>query len=159
MPKALELNGGGLDERADLGYRELPGEGHAGNAEVGEGRDCRSIVRVHLGRSVKPNVWHRLPDRREDPEVLHDDCIDARRPRVVYDLERVSHLAFEHEDVESEIDANARDVGEADVLGEGIEREVLGASPSVEAIDAEIDSVGAVVHRSPKRGRSPRGSE
>ncbi len=68
------------------------------------------------------DAWMRTSGRcrangREKPEVLHDDGVHARRPRLVHEREGIGHLIGQDQDVRSEVDAHAAKMRVAGRLG------------------------------------------
>lgn len=105
------------------------------------------------------HVRQRRPNRAKQPEVLNDDRVNTSGPCLVDDVERFRELVLQHHDVDSQVHTRSAEMREAARVAKGLEREVLGTSPGVQPIDAQIDGICAVCYRGSERFLPSRGCE
>ncbi|OQB92401.1 MAG: hypothetical protein BWX86_01839 [Verrucomicrobia bacterium ADurb.Bin122] len=132
------LDGGEVGEGVFAGEHdelraELAGKLHAGGA--GD---------RHLRGGVDREIGRERADEAGDADVLHDGGIDSGGDDGAQVALGVGEFVGEDEGVEGDVAAHAALVEERHEPGQVGEREVVGAHAGVEALEAEVDGIGAV---------------
>ena len=138
----------------DLLQRELAGEHNLLRVEhlvnqahaLGPGDShLRADVQLQLPAPLAAST----ADELRQPDVLHDDGIDARAVELVEVLLRLLPLIGKDEDVHRDAGPHAVAMQVGDEGGKVVAREVVRPHAGVEAIEAEVDRMSTVGHGGP----------
>jgi hypothetical protein len=114
---------------------EFAGEVHAGRAGHG-----------HLRGGVDREIRRQRTDEPADADVLHDGGVDAGGDDGLQVVGGRGDLVGKDQRVERDVTPHAAPVEEFHELRQVGDREVLGTHARVEALETEVDGVGAVLH-------------
>ena len=142
----LGLDGGVFCDVPDLLQAELAGQHGAGAAHLGGRLDARQIVDAHLRARVDRDVGQGAADHGRKAQILNENGV---RPLVGHESRRIQrglHLPVADQGVQRDIDLAAADAAVARGLAELLFGKVFRTAAGVEAAQAQIDRVRAVLH-------------
>jgi hypothetical protein len=113
----------------------------AGKLEAGGARDR------HLRGAVDGKIRRQRPDQARDAHVLHDGGVNPGGDDRAQVVLGVGELGGEDERVEGHIAAHAALVEKRHQRRQVGLRDVFGAHAGVEALESEVDRVGAILDR------------
>ena len=136
---------GGVDLR-DVGERIFAGEHDELRAELAGELHAGGAGDRHLRGAVDRKIRRERADQPADADVLHDGGVDAGGDDGAQVVLGVGgQFVGEDERVERHVAAHAAAVEKFHQRGQVGRREILRAHPGVEALEAEVDRVGAVL--------------
>ncbi len=139
----LQLHGGRAADRGDLVDRELAGEDHARRAELLRELDGRGVGARHLRGRVDRQPGGERAGEAGEAEVLHDDRVGGGLGAGVDRGLDERQLVVEDQGVQGDVAAHPVVVQRAQRGAERGGVEVPRAGAGVQALQAEVDGVGA----------------
>ena len=85
------------------------------------------------------------PDQSHQPEVLHDDRVDAGLGHLANSGLELGELVRKDQRVQRHVPTHATPMQQSHHFGQARALEVRGANPRIMALEAEVDRVGAVL--------------
>jgi len=142
----LELEVGGLGDLANLLEGELAGEDGAVEAVAREEVGPPGRGDVHLRGAVEPELGKVLLDDVHEAEVLDDEAVGPHPVQVLEELVHAVGLALLEDRVDGYVDLLRVLAAVLDGGLELAEGEVRAPHAGIEALQAEIDGVGALAY-------------
>jgi hypothetical protein len=136
----------GRTDGANVIERVLSREHDTSDAKLQHHPRARLIVDGRLRGSMNLELGIDRLNQPNEPEVLHDDGIDAAIDSLTEERERVDQLGRLDQDVEREVDAPLALVSDAASFGQLVERQLRAFVACVEPRGAEVDGIGSVGH-------------
>ena len=136
---------GGLDV-LDLGEGVFAGEHDEFGAEIAGEVYAGFVGDGHLSRAVDGKVGRESADEAADADVLHDGGIHAGGDDGAEIVGSVVEFVSENESVKGDVATHAATVQEGHEFGQVGDSEVVRPHTGVEALKAEEDGVGPVLH-------------
>ena len=139
-----------LREMGDFLHGKLAGERDALGTHAGGSADAGSVARVHLRGNMQADVGKRACDLARKTDILDDERIGPCAPRLASAFERATHLTWQHDDVQRDVDLHAPQMRVIARLLERGDSEVIGPTARVEGLEPEIYRVRTCAHGSVK---------
>ena len=135
-----------LREMGDFLHGKLAGERDALGTHAGGSADAGSVARVHLRGNMQADVGKRACDLARKTDILDDERIGPCAPRLASAFERATHLTWQHDDVQRDVDLHAPQMRVIARLLERGDGEVIGPAARVERLEPEIYRVRTSTH-------------
>ena len=145
VDEGLEFDGGLPADGGDLVDGEFPRQHHPPHAQRLDLADALGAAEGHLGRGVQRQLGAEAVHQPQQPEVLDEHGVDARRHGQPHGPLGLLQFVAEDERIERQYPLTPRVRRKVISSGNSSAAEIDGPGPGVEtALQAEVDGVGAV---------------
>ena len=109
----------------------------------------------HLGAAVDGDVGGDLAAQLHHAQILDDEGVHIVLGGVADQLGKLGHFPVRDQGIQGKVNLHAPDVAVLHRLGQGLRCKILCALPRVKHAAAQVNGVGAVLHRGPEGLHGP----
>ena len=141
MHEHLQLNAAIFPDGRDFLKRQFSGEYHAPNAHFLRRGRAQAVMQRHLRTGMEPELREKPAAYPDDPQVLHDNAVDADLLKLVKEMDGLFKLALLNKNIKRYVNFSFKAVRMGDKIGQRLNGEIACAQPRVKISKTEIHRI------------------